>query len=768
MRTMEKADRLDASEPKWGSDPHTNGVGPQGEALILELQRLRQAFNEDDGSDQRRGRPPRDRAESDSHRRGKGSKRRRKSRMGQAIDGWLTQFGLKAPAQDRDERSVGATQPDPRRRRAKVAPSETVMMKRSAETQRSPEASPRQRRRGPPIIAGEPIGTKRPADPVNDYAPRRPPRRQAPPIIPVEPVGVKPRPLDSRPLDSRPVDSRPLHSRPVDAQAPSSARPQGPPPAPLINPVAMKRQVEPAIPIPVRREGSNITHGDRIAMDLTKPAPAITAPGNQQGLLPAKPGTALPVPAKPETAGGALISRSRNGLMAGVSFILDHGAPPPPDDESLPVRARWSFERELRRGLRVLVVALVLGGGWMVFVPLAGAVVVPGNLVVQSNVKAIQHPTGGVVADINVQNGSHVQAGDLLIRLDATQAQAALQVVSKQLDEVRAKLGRLAAERDGLDHFDVPGSLASRASEENVASVLAAEQSLFKARYTGRQGQKDLLQSKVSQLTEEISGLEAQVSSKAKQLELIQGELTGVQDLYDKRLVPLTRLTSLQREGARLDGERGQLDSTIAETKAKIGEAQLQILRTDQDFRTEVMKELTEAQAKESELVERGVTARDQLDRIELRSPTSGVIHQLNAHTIGGVVKAGDTVMEIVPDSDDLQIEAHVQPNDIDQVHNGQTAFVRLSAFDRQTTPQLAGKVSYVSADTSREQQSSTNTPFFTVRVVLPEEERRKLGGGQLVPGMPAEVFMQTGSRSMMNYLFKPLLDQMRRSFVER
>jgi membrane fusion protein, type I secretion system len=776
MRSTENAERLDASEPNWGNQSQDGGVGPQGEALILELQRLRQAFNEDDGSDQRRGRSSRhdDGAEPDRYRRGKGAKRRRKGRMGRAIDSWLTQFGLKAPAQDRDERPFGAPPPDPPRRRAKAVPGEPVVMKRSSETKRQPDANARQRRRGPTVISGEPISAKRPVDPVSEYAPRRPERRQAPPIIRAEPVVVRPRsndarPNDTRPSEARPGGTRPVDVRPVDAHAPRPLRPQPPPSVPS-DPRAAKRPVEPTIATPPRRDEPTITHGDRIAMDLMKPAPAIPMPGNspQRGILPAPPGAPLPVPAKPETGGGTLISRSRSGLMTGVSFILDHGAPPPPDDESLPVRARWSFERELRRGLRVLLVALVLGGGWMVFVPLAGAVVVPGNLVVQSNVKAIQHPTGGVVAEINVQNGSHVQAGDLLVKLDATQAQAALQVVSKQLAEVRSKLGRLTAERDGLDHFDVPSSLASRASEDNVASALAAEQSLFKARYTGRQGQKDLLQSKVSQLTEEIGGLEAQVSSKAKQLELIQGELTGVQDLYDKRLVPLTRLTSLQREAARLDGERGQLDSTIAETKAKIGEAQLQILRTDQDFRTDVMKELTEAQAKEAELVERGVTAKDQLDRIELRSPISGLIHQLNVHTIGGVIRAGDTVMEIVPDSDDLQIEAHVQPNDIDQVHNGQTAFVRLTAFDRQTTPQLSGTVSYVSADTSREQQSSTNTPFFTVRVVLPEEERRKLAGGRLVPGMPAEVFMQTGSRSMMSYLFRPILDQMRRSFVER
>ena len=242
--------------------------------------------------------------------------------------------------------------------------------------------------------------------------------------------------------------------------------------------------------------------------------------------------------------------------------------------------------------------------------------------------------------------------------------------------------------------------------------------------------------------------------------------MTGVQDLYDKRLVPLTRLTTLQRETARIEGERGQLTSAIAETKSKIGEAQLQIVRLDQDFRTDVVKELGETQGKEAELVERSVAARDQLDRIELRAPTSGVINQLSVHTIGGVIRAGDTIMEIVPDTDDLQIEARLQPNDIDQVRTGQKAFVRFSAFNQRLTPQLIGAVSYVSADTSHDQQ--TNAPYFTVRITLSEDELRRLGGLQLVPGMPAEVFMQTGSRTMMSYLLKPITDQLHRAFIER
>jgi HlyD family secretion protein len=256
------------------------------------------------------------------------------------------------------------------------------------------------------------------------------------------------------------------------------------------------------------------------------------------------------------------------------------------------------------------------------------------------------------------------------------------------------------------------------------------------------------------------------MDSKAKQLDLIRGELVGVQDLYDKRLVPLTRLTTLQREAARIEGERGQLMSAIAETKSKIDASKLQIVRIDQDFRSDVVKELNEAQAKEAELAERGIAARDLLDRIEIHAPASGVVNQLSIHTIGGVVRAGETILEIVPDADDLQVEARVNPNDIDHVRTGQNAFVRFTAFNQRTTPQLNGTVSYVSADTGHDQQ--TNAAYFTVRIVLAEGERRRLNGQQLLAGMPAEVFMQTGSRTMMSYLLDPIADQMRRAFVER
>ena len=504
---------------------------------------------------------------------------------------------------------------------------------------------------------------------------------------------------------------------------------------------------------------SHATEPHRVSPDLAPSPPPTDAPR-------------LAPPAREEPANsvvGRLIDRGRSGVIAGVAFLIEPNGLPDNDNaagETLVVRAGRSFERELRTGLRVLLVALVLGGGWLALMPLAGAVVVPGSLVVQSSVKTIQHPTGGIVAEIPVQNGMRVNAGDLLLRLDATQAQASLQVVSKQLDELHARIPRLTAERDGLDALEIPTELAGRSSEPAIGRLLASEQSLFKARSSARRSQKDLLQSRVAQLGEEISGLELQVDSKGKQLELIGGELTGVQDLYDKRLVPLTRLTTLQREAARIEGERGQLVSAIAETKAKIGEAQLQIVRLDQDFRTDVVKELGETRAKEAELTERGIAARDMLDRIELRAPAAGVIHQLALHTIGGVVRAGDVLMEVVPDSDDLLIEARLQPNDIDQVKTGQSAFVRFSAFNQRTTPQLSGTVSYIAADTSKDQQS--NAPFYSLRVTLPEDERHRMAGQQLISGMPAEIFMQTGSRTMLSYLLKPITDQLRRAFVER
>jgi membrane fusion protein, type I secretion system len=672
-------------------------VGPQGAALILELQRLRQAFERDDWNEERAPkphRPPRHDARPAGPPRRSAPQPPSKSGMGRVIEMCLGPFGRNssAPAARRTQ-PPQPQQPPPSR----------------ATLRQQPHAAP------------QPHGAPRP------HAVPRPQPQAAPPLQP----------------HATPPRQQPHVASPLQPHIAPRPQPQAAPPS-------------------QQRKQKPVTLVTPVAMDLSKPGPEIAELKPSARIeAPVRDQPRIASPPVPDTRVGQLIAQCRSG----VAFLLSPNEPAREGDNLASATGR-TFTLELKVGLRVLVAAIVLAGGWAALMPLAGAVVVPGNLVVQSNVKAIQHPTGGVVAEIPVRNGKRVNAGDLLLRLDATQAQASLQVISKQLDEFRARGARLVAERDGLARPDLPDELAPRLEEPGVKSLLSAEATLFQARANARESQKALLRSRIAQLNEEIGGHEAQVTSKVKQLELITGELAGVQDLYDKRLVPLPRLTALQREAARIEGERAQLISAIAETKAKIGEAQLQIVRTDQDFRTDVVKELGEVKGKEAELVERGVAARDLLDRIEMRSPVTGLVHQLNVHTIGGVIRAGDTIMEVVPDSDDLQIEARLQPTDIDQVRVGQKAFTRFPAFNQRVTPEVAGIVSFVSADISRDQ--SNNASYFTVRVTLPDEERRRLAGLQLVSGMPAEVFMQTGSRTMLSYLFKPITDQLQRAFVER
>jgi HlyD family secretion protein len=459
--------------------------------------------------------------------------------------------------------------------------------------------------------------------------------------------------------------------------------------------------------------------------------------------------------------------RALEGLHSAYAFLAGraHVAGLDGPETRLITRLAHAFEGELKTGLRVLIGGVGILGAWATLMPLSGAVIVPGTLVVESDVKKIQHPTGGVVANIPVRDGMHVRTGDLLLHLDEIQPRANAQVLSQQLDQVRVRLARLMAERDGTDQPQMPHEMASRSGDDDVSRLWASEISLFNSRAVARRTAKELLHNHVGQLGEQISGLDAQVKSKASQHELISGELEGVDGLYQKGLVPLTRKTSLQREAARLDGERGQVTAAIAEAKSKISEAELQVVRIDHDFRTEVMKDLREAQDKEAELVEKTIAARDLLRRVDLRAPTNGIVHQLSVHTIGGVITPGEVVMEVVPESEELQIEAKLPPQDVDHVREKQQAYIRFSAFNQRTTPQLEGVVSYVSADLNHDRKGNSNAAYYTVRVTLPPSERRRLGGLELVSGMPVEVFLQTGSRTMMSYLLKPFTDQLLRTF---
>ena len=431
---------------------------------------------------------------------------------------------------------------------------------------------------------------------------------------------------------------------------------------------------------------------------------------------------------------------------------------------------KWDSRRSIsQHTLAGLVIVIVLAGGvggWAGTMTLSGALIAQGSVVVDSNVKKVQHPTGGIVGELRVRDGDRVKQGDIVVRLDDTVTRANLAIVTKGLDELYARKARLESERDGSSRVKFPDDLLARAQEPDVAAILDGERKLFQLRSSARTGQKAQLRQRIEQLNEEVRGLKAQHVSKEKETKLIEREKEGVYDLWKQKLVPLTKLTELERAAVRLEGEAAQLIAQSAQAAGKISETELQIIQIDRDLSSEVAKETREIDGKIGEFVERKVTAEDQLKRVEIRAPQDGMVFQSTVHTVGGVVTAGDAMMLIVPDADNLTVEAKVNPQDIDQVRTGQTALLRLSAFNQRTTPEIYGTVTRISADASTDQR--TGQTYYTIRIAMPGDEVAKLGEVRMVPGMPVEAFVQTGDRTMISYFVKPLHDQLMRMFREK
>lgn len=422
----------------------------------------------------------------------------------------------------------------------------------------------------------------------------------------------------------------------------------------------------------------------------------------------------------------------------------------------------------------VAIIVMLIGGvgGWAATSELTGAVIAAGSLVVESNVKKVQHANGGIVGQILVKEGSLVEEGQVVMRLDDTVPRSTLGVVRSQLDELLARQARLLAERENADKVAFPEELRKRREQSTVESAMAGEERLFDSRKRARTGQRSQLRERIAQVHEEIRGLTAQLAGKDNEIKFVGQELAGATELYQKNLVTIMRYTQLQRDQARLTGERGSLVADIARARGKIGETELQIIQIDQEFRTEVLKDLREAEGKIAELKERAIAAEDQLKRVDIRAPQTGVVYQLAVHTIGGVIKEGETIMQIVPRADTLVVEAKVAPQDIDQVAPGAAAVVRIMAGNQRTAPQLNGLVVFVSPDLTREPAgqpgSSAGQAYYMVRVSLPEPEIKRLGTMHLVPGMPAEAFIKTQERTALEYLLKPIREQIARSFRER
>jgi HlyD family type I secretion membrane fusion protein len=420
-----------------------------------------------------------------------------------------------------------------------------------------------------------------------------------------------------------------------------------------------------------------------------------------------------------------------------------------------------------RIGFGFAVIMLVFGGFgvWSMTATLDGAVVAPGIVQVEASRKKVQHLEGGIVKEIRIRDGDAVNEGDVLIRLDDKTVGANLRLLQGQSAELSIRQLRLIAERDGAAEFILPPALTARADDRGLAEIVAGQRALFDARRASRLLEIDVLRQQQVQLKAQIEGFQKQQTSKIKQIEYYEDELSGLRTLFSQGLTPKGRLLNLEREAERSRGELAALTASIAGAETKLNETALSIVRLDRTFHEKVTEELRTVEAELNAFSERLVGVEDQTQRTEIRAPRRGRVLSLAVHTPGGVIKPGETLMEIVPEDDTLVIGARVSPPDIDKVVPRAPAIVRLSAFNQHTTPELTGEVQRVSADLISE--AATGQSYYQAIIEVPPGEAQRLQGLALVPGMPAEIFIQTGARTPLVYLLKPLTDSLSKAWRE-
>lgn len=416
----------------------------------------------------------------------------------------------------------------------------------------------------------------------------------------------------------------------------------------------------------------------------------------------------------------------------------------------------------IRRAL-VVVGVLVFGlGGLAATVPITGAVIATGSISVESAVKRIGHPFGGTVADILVEEGTRVAEGEVLMRLDRTVSGASSALTGLGVDQLLALEARLIAERDGESRIRFPAELTARADDPEVAAIMSSEVRNFAVRRQSRAAARAQLARRIEQAEADIVANRSRMRSLERQSALIEEELEQNRALYADRLTTLDRLNALERSAAGLIADSDAATAGIAQAKARIAEARAQAGSVRADARSEAAAELVQVQARIAELKRQQVAADDTNARTEIRSPAAGVVSKLAIRTIGAVVPPGDTIVEVVPDSDELVAEARVIPEDVDQVETGSTATLVLSGLNRQTTPELTGTVELVSPDRLID---SNDMPYFKVVIAIPPEEVARLDDVDLRVGMPVEAYIQTGERTLLSFVTRPLMDQLRRAF---
>ncbi|MDW5284355.1 HlyD family type I secretion periplasmic adaptor subunit [Alteromonas macleodii] len=432
-------------------------------------------------------------------------------------------------------------------------------------------------------------------------------------------------------------------------------------------------------------------------------------------------------------------------------------------NDDLP-KIKTSLKGPIVSGLTILLIFLVGATAWASSAKLASAIIAVGQLKVDSNRKQIQHLDGGIVNQILVSDGQSVKKGDTLVILDPVQAKSSLGIVAGALFTAELKRSRLQAERDNTEQPDFTRFLHREHEDKN--SLIDAQQSLFSIRRSVQVSQQEILHQQIENLKSQISGFESQQASTKTQIEISKDELVNLKNLKARGLVGNERLLELERNLAQLEGRAGELVSSIASAKASIDEKRLELIRVKRSFHEQVLAELQDVESEIIDLQERANAATHHLQQMVVKAPVDGLIVGLNVHTEGGVVVPGQLLMEIVPDNDALIVEGQVLPTDVDDLLVGQSARVKLSGFQQRTTPELTGMLQYVSADSMLDERSGMT--YFIIRVSIAAEELAKLPSEGLIPGMPAEVFVQTGERTALEYLLQPLSDTIDRAWREK
>ena len=418
----------------------------------------------------------------------------------------------------------------------------------------------------------------------------------------------------------------------------------------------------------------------------------------------------------------------------------------------------------IRRG-NLVVLASVVAMGVAAFAPLDSAVVAHGEIVVQTHRKSIQHLEGGTVRQVLVQDGQSVKAGQPLVLLDDVLARANLALLRGQADSLAAQVARLQAERDGASHIVFPADLLARRSDPSVAAAIAGEENTFRARTSSVSQQVGVLDQRTEENSRTIDGLRSQGKALQTQAALIQEELSGVEKLYDRGYVPVSRLLALRRQAADLEGQEGQIAGRIAQIEAGNGENRLQGLSLRGQKLSDVVRDLRDAETKRFDVLDRLRAAEDTLARTTLSAPVSGIVVGLAVHTAGQVIKPGDTVMEVVPDHDVLEVQARIRPEDADHVHPGMKARINFSSYRQRRLPMVMGQVKTVSADRLLDDKGQ---PYFGVDVSVDADALKGYPDGKLIPGMPSEVELDTGVRTPLSYILGPITDVLRRGMREQ